>query len=85
MLNRWAIQEVSLDSDFLKEELYLFIRDKSVHVQMSRRGRGRENLKHTLKLDAGGQSHYEITTWAKTKSWTLNQLCHPGTPKIVTF
>ena len=27
----------------------------------------------------------EIMTWAKIKSWTLNQLSHPGAPTVVVF
>ena len=30
-------------------------------------------------------TNHEITTWIETKSWTLNQLSHPGTPRHIFF
>ena len=44
-----------------------------------RRGRGREKKDISSRLHA--EPDPKIMTWAEIKSWVLNQLSHPGTPK----
>ena len=41
---------------------------------------------HSAGPDAGLElTDCEIVTWAEIKNQTLNQLCHPGTPRVFCF
>ena len=55
-------------------------------VGEGQRERKRENPKQVPHCQRTAQrrawSHYETTTWAKTKSQILNWLSHPGTPCV---
>ena len=41
-------------------------------------GEGRELQRTEFQADSSSPQDPEITTWAETRSWTLNQLCHLG-------
>ena len=67
---------------------YFFCCRERASMSRRARGRARENFKHTPTWtwsDGGGSQDHEITTWAKTKSWMLNWLHHPGAPKLNTL
>ena len=52
--------------------------------ERQREGERRENPKHSAlsaEPDTGLDLSHEIMTWAEIKSWTLNQLSHPGVPE----
>ena len=58
-------------------------------MRAKERGRERENPKQIPHYQHGAQRrartpelNHEIMTCAGTKSWTINQLSHPGAPQI---
>lgn len=64
---------------FLK--IYLFISEKEWAGGRSRgRGKGKTQADSVLSIEPDMELDFntqEITTWAQTKSWVLNQLHHP--------
>ena len=64
--------------------IYLFERDTA----STSRGRGRERVRSRLPSEHGAccrswSQDPEIKTWAKIKSWALNQASHLRCPKLI--
>ena len=82
---------LSCDENFKKK--FFFEREReSISVNRRRgRERGRESIPSRLHIistqpDVGLKPmNHEMMTRAKVKSWTLNQLSHPGAPVMRTF
>ena len=71
--------------------VYLFLeREKAGERQRERERKGERipSRLHTTSAEPNMKlelTNHKIMTWAKTKSWTLNQLSHPGAPVEVDF
>lgn len=81
---------------FLKRFIHPREREKeNEHTQVGESDKGRERERRSqVSSMRSTELHIElnlmtlksqpyIMTGAKTKSWTLNRLCHPGTPRCV--
>ena len=70
---------------FFFKNFYLFEREREQGVKQreweKERISSRLCAEHRAQLGVWSQEP-EIMTWTKTKSWTLNQLSHPGTPSL---
>ena len=67
--------------------IYLFLRERkresTNRVGAEREGE-RESQADSEEPDVGLElTNSGIMTWAEIKSWTLNQLRHPGAPQII--
>ena len=74
-------QDLSRTSSHFFKKKDLCILYEGGEGQRKRERKSQADSDLSTEPDSGAQSHNpEITTWAETKSWTLNQLCHPRAP-----
>ena len=89
--NKWTKEEgreTNRETDLVfKKCLFIFETERDCEGGRRGRERGRQRIPSRLcavsaEPNVGLEfTSHEIMTWAKTKSETLNQLSHPGTPR----